>query len=1200
MAPATQRAAALAGCAAVAGTAFVALPASQSERTAAPALRGQSATASSTATGQSFLNAAGVALGGSAAAVAARRLRKETTASQRTVVCAFENELGVQAPVGFWDPAGFTSDGDSKEFFRRRVVELKHGRVSMLACTGYIFQEFFRFPGYLSPSSEIKFSDVPNGLAAVTKVPAVGWFQYTIFCGLCDLWFANQAQTNPPGKLGTRLWGEGATNYSYGFLGVPTYLGGKSIEDPEIKKKKLNAELANGRLAMMAIIGMFFQDGLTGSAWGDWANYTESPLRAFENELGVQAPLGYFDPLGLSKDGDVETFRRRRECELKNGRVAMFATIGYMVPEYFKFPGYLAPSANLKFADVPNGLAAITKVPAEGWLQWVALCGCYEWVVNEPVDPAEPGNYGKGKLGYGNMVLGITAESISDADARKRGLNSELANGRLAMMAIVGLWVQDGLFGTPYGLYTGSSAFENELGVQAPLGYFDPLGLSKDGDVETFRRRRESEIKNGRVAMFATIGYMVPEYFKFPGYLAPSANLKFADVPNGLAAITKVPPEGWLQWVALCGCYEWVVNEPVDAAEPGNYGKGKLGYGNMVLGITAESISDPESRKRGLNSELANGRLAMMAIVGLWVQDGLFGTPYGLYQGSSAFETELGVQPPAGFWDPLGFTKGGDAASFRRRRYVELKHGRVAMLACMGYIVPEYYRWPGDLSPSLGLKFTDVPTGFAAFSKVPLSGWAQMVAFAGSVELFQYVDDPKRAPGDFENAGLLGIPNGFMKAPEGQKEKKLAAEIANGRLAMMAIIGMFFQNGLTGQAWGDWSLYTDSPLRAFETELGVQPPAGFWDPLGFTKGGDAASFRRRRYVELKHGRVAMLACMGYIVPEYYRWPGDLSPSLGLKFTDVPTGFAAFSKVPLSGWAQMVAFAGSVELFQYVDDPKRAPGDFENAGLLGIPNGFMKAPEGQKEKKLAAEIANGRLAMMAIIGMFFQNGLTGQAWGDWSLYTDSPLRALTASQELIAGTGGPLPNDFWDPAGLSTRVSEKELLNYRAMELKHGRVAMLAVLHWFHVAAGYHLLGDYAIGEKMSNDPLVSLTQLPMGGMWQVIFTIMCLEWLTTYICKPPEDRPWDVLGWKGIIDEDYPSEIWNGWKRVQCQELNNGRLAMVAITGLIAQDVVTGDYFEGIGKLCFGSDLCKDTMSYEEVAAALVNLPPPLPGTGNL
>jgi len=50
-------------------------------------------------------------------------------------------------------------------------------------------------------------------------------------------------------------------------------------DDPEAKKNKLKAELANGRLAMMAIIGMFFQDGLTGSAWGDWANYTGSPLR---------------------------------------------------------------------------------------------------------------------------------------------------------------------------------------------------------------------------------------------------------------------------------------------------------------------------------------------------------------------------------------------------------------------------------------------------------------------------------------------------------------------------------------------------------------------------------------------------------------------------------------------------------------------------------------------------------------------------------------------------------------------------------------------------------------------------------------------------------------------------------------------------------------------------------------------------------
>ena len=40
-----------------------------------------------------------------------------------------------------------------------------------------------------------------------------------------------------------------------------------------------------------------------------------------------------------------------------------------------KFPGYLSPSAGLKFADVPNGLAAISKVPAagQGWNKWIHL-----------------------------------------------------------------------------------------------------------------------------------------------------------------------------------------------------------------------------------------------------------------------------------------------------------------------------------------------------------------------------------------------------------------------------------------------------------------------------------------------------------------------------------------------------------------------------------------------------------------------------------------------------------------------------------------------------------------------------------------------------------------------------------------------------------------------------------------------------------
>ena len=95
-----------------------------------------------------------------------------------------------------------------------------------------------------------------------------------------------------------------------------------------------------------------------------------------------------------------------------------------------------------------------------------------------------------------------------------------------------------------------------------------------------------------------------------------------------------------------------------------------------------------------------------------------------------------------------------------------------------------------------------------------------------------------------------------------------------------AIIGMFFQDGLTGSAWGDWSLYTASPLRAgresriarnffggdstsyasFDPakELGVQDPIGFWDPLGLSADKDEATFKRRRAVEIKHGRIVWI------------------------------------------------------------------------------------------------------------------------------------------------------------------------------------------------------------------------------------------------------------------------------------------------------------------------------------------------------
>merc|ERR1711988_477940 len=299
------------------------------------------------------------------------------------------------------------------------------------------------------------------------------------------------------------------------------------------------------------------------------------------------------------------------------------------------------------------------------------------------------------------------------------------------------------------------------------------------------------------------------------------------------------------------------------------------------------------------------------------------------------------------------------------------------MYATIGYIVPEYLRFPGKLSPSTGLKFTDVPNGLAALSKVPAAGWLQIFAFIGTYEV-TYTEVPGE-PGNY-GKGRLGAGIFGSVADSEKRTRGLNSEIANGRLAMMAIIGMFYQDGLTGSAWGDWELYTGSPLRAFENEMGVQDPVGFWDPAGFTSDGSVENFARRRQTEIKHGRVSMLATMGYITPEITgKLPGYLSPSAGLKFADIPNGLGAISKVPAAGWAQIAAWGAYCELSQD-----------QSAGTAAAKGDFgWKLLEG--ETKLAAELANGRLAMMAIIGMFFQDGLTGSAWGDWALYTGSPLR-----------------------------------------------------------------------------------------------------------------------------------------------------------------------------------------------------------------
>ena len=147
----------------------------------------------------------------------------------------------------------------------------------------------------------------------------------------------------------------------------------------------------------------------------------------------------------------------------------------------------------------------------------------------------------------------------------------------------------------------------------------------------------------------------------------------------------------------------------------------------------------------------------------------------------------------------------------------------------------------------------------------------------------------------------------------------------------------------------------------FETELGSHAPLNFWDPLGLVADGDMGKFDRLRYVEVKHGRICMLAVLGQIVTKYgIRLPGDIDFS-GTSFKSIPTGWAAIEKIPSAGIAQMVAFVGFLELFVMKDSANGAmqgdfPGDFRN-GALDFGWDTFSAEE--KMRKRGIELNNGR-------------------------------------------------------------------------------------------------------------------------------------------------------------------------------------------------------------------------------------------------
>ena len=124
---------------------------------------------------------------------------------------------------------------------------------------------------------------------------------------------------------------------------------------------------------------------------------------------GATPPLGMFDPLGLSKLGSDATNAWFRQAEIKHGRVAMAAFVGWCLTENgITFPGNVA--SDVSFASLAGKpLDAWGALPLAGKIQIITFLGIIE-IASEMPKPHYMKGGKPGVVPYIWDPIGITSK----------------------------------------------------------------------------------------------------------------------------------------------------------------------------------------------------------------------------------------------------------------------------------------------------------------------------------------------------------------------------------------------------------------------------------------------------------------------------------------------------------------------------------------------------------------------------------------------------------------------------------------------------------------------------------------------------------------------------------------------------------------------------------------------------------------------
>ena len=169
---------------------------------------------------------------------------------------------------------------------------------------------------------------------------------------------------------------------------------------------------------------------------------------------------------------------------------------------------------------------------------------------------------------------------------------------------------------------------------------------------------------------------------------------------------------------------------------------------------------------------------------------------------------------------------------------------------------------------------------------------------------------------------------------------------------------------------------------------------------------------------------------------------------------------------------------------------------------------------------------------------------------------APSTVLGADLTSMPGIGKETGDKPWDPYGFATKASTDTLGWYRAAEIKHGRVAMLAFTGFVVQSMGGGMIPFGAAGARapLSAKPFEALGQLGGAGLIQIVLTIGFIE-LYSETIKPHYTKG----GTPGYLPIIAPSGLAGDVDlRAANKELKNGRLAMIGMMGFFAAAAIPG------------------------------------------